>query len=203
MFFISFAELYPLISKVRLFSINLGIITLLYFWRDYEKFLKYSSASVFVLLIAYPVFHELGHILGVFFTGGKVMFASYMPVPSIVAQFSFCSDADIIISGGLGILFPVIVFLILPIGKNTKTLSKFSSLLFEVVVMMSLAISFIYSLLCICGNGISGDDVIIMDLTNNSILIPVLHIMLMSLILLAGIKKKTHYALKEIMTIEQ
>lgn len=113
--------------------------------------------GLLVILIIYPVIHELGHIIAAAVCGGEVKEMALFPFPSILCDISNISDTGIVLVGMAGIFIPFIV-------SETIHFKSFAlwygCLIFRGTVLISMIVSCAVIIMSQCGIANENDDMI-------------------------------------------
>ncbi len=82
--------------------------------KDCLKILLISMLGLFVAVLGYPFFHEMGHMLASLLVDAEVLELSLLPVPSVLCDVTGVSDMGLTIIGFGGTLFPILISFFIP-----------------------------------------------------------------------------------------
>lgn len=82
--------------------------------KDVMKLLLIVGIGFFIVMIAYPFLHEMGHIFASLLVGAEVLELTLFPVPSVLCDVTGVGTVGLVVIGFSGVIFPLLFSLTIP-----------------------------------------------------------------------------------------
>lgn len=126
------------------------------FMKDAFKYTGLFVIGLLTVILFYPFFHEIGHIITVMALDYKISTVQLLPLPCVICEMDMSNEFAMVIVGFGGILFPYLISLIFP--KKYFWLWYFW-LVISGTCLLSFAISIIGIVFYNLGKPINNEDI--------------------------------------------